>query len=102
MKKIIGAALLVMMTAGGCGMNGNEDGPEDINYEPARYERTDMNELPEEQRFRNNREHQDIDEMRRDYERDVRRSGERDTPFNMDEEEPDLDEEPSEQRREMD
>lgn len=102
MKKIMGAALLVMVTLSGCGMNGNEDGPEDINYEPARYERTDRNEMPEEQRFRNNREHQDIDEMRRDYERDVRQNGERDTPFNMDEEEPDLDEEPSEQLREMD
>lgn len=31
--------------------------------------------------------------------RDIHKPGEPDTPFNMDEEEPDLDEEPSEERR---
>lgn len=52
--------------------------PEDVNYDPVRYD--------------NNMD----DNMDR---RDIRQPGERDTPNNMDEEEPDLDEEPSEQRR---
>ncbi|WP_270181399.1 hypothetical protein [Alkalihalobacillus sp. CinArs1] len=52
--------------------------PEDVNYDPVRYD--------------NNRD----DDMDR---RHIRQPGERDTPNNMDEEEPDLDEEPSEQRR---
>ncbi|WP_377889982.1 hypothetical protein [Alkalihalobacillus sp. R86527] len=52
--------------------------PEDVNYDPVRYD--------------NNRD----DEMDR---RHIRQPNERDTPNNMDEEEPDLDEEPSEQRR---
>ncbi|MCA0987570.1 hypothetical protein [Guptibacillus algicola] len=54
--------------------------PEDVNYDPVRYD--------------NNRDN-DMDMNRRD----IRQPNERDTPNNMDEEEPDLDEEPSEQRR---
>lgn len=43
-----------------------------------------------------------LDNGIRDFDLDtdnIRRPGEMDTPFNMDEEEPDLDEEPSEERR---
>lgn len=72
-----------------CTGNGNEmdEQPEDVNYEPTRYngENIDMY---------NNRG-RDIDTDPRD----IKESNEPDTPYNMDEEEPGLDEEPSEERR---
>ncbi|QFT89045.1 hypothetical protein FIU87_10340 [Bacillus sp. THAF10] len=77
---------LSVLTACNMGTNDADNGPEDVNYRPVRYDRDldrDMN------------RGLDIDTDPRD----VKQPGERDTPFNMDEEEPDLDEEPSEERR---
>ncbi|WP_226580125.1 hypothetical protein [Halobacillus litoralis] len=87
-----------------CAMNDDNNQPDDINYEPARYEQDndrEMNDLMRE-RNRDYREYQDINELERDMKRDVKKDNEPDTPYNMDEEEPDLDEEPSEQLRERD
>ncbi|MBH0231725.1 hypothetical protein LCL89_12990 [Halobacillus yeomjeoni] len=91
-KLIILSLSLILSTSAltACGVDNNElnDRPEDVNYQPTRYDQGDMN--------YDNRD-RDMDRERR-----VRQPGERDTPYNMDEEEPDLDEEPSEQRRERD
>ncbi len=76
---------------GACAGNGNgnemNEQPEDVNYEPTRYndENIDMN----------NDRGPDLDTDPRD----IKGPNEPDTPRNMDEEEPDLDEEPSEERR---
>ncbi|GAB2560888.1 hypothetical protein [Gracilibacillus alcaliphilus] len=85
MKRIITLIIASAISIGvlsACTMdNDNEmdDQPDDINYTPER----------------NNNGRPDIDTDPRD----VREPNEYDTPFNMDEEEPDLDEEPSEERR---
>jgi hypothetical protein len=86
---LIGSLMVLSLT--GCGF-GNDDniGPDDDNITPVRYS-------PD-----NNLMDNDLmdDGYDRDYyQRDMKEPGEMDTPFNMDEEEPDLDEEPSEQRR---
>jgi hypothetical protein len=79
--------LIVISSITGCNMGDNNNlEPEDVDYTPVRYDGgNDMNELDGDLDF--------------DMQRDNRAPGEMDTPFNMDEEEPDLDEEPSEQRR---
>ncbi|RBW68489.1 hypothetical protein [Bacillus taeanensis] len=86
---LIMSALLSLSMLSACNLDNNNEinDPEDVNYEPVRYDRT------------NDRE---IDTRGADLDtdpRNVRDRQEPDTPFNMDEEEPDLDEEPSEERR---
>ncbi|WP_037986422.1 hypothetical protein [Thalassobacillus devorans] len=78
----------------GCNVDDNEmnDQPEDIDYDPVRYDNQD------------NDMNNDLDNDRRGPDmdtdpRDVKEPGEPDSPNNMDEEEPDPDEEPSEERR---
>ncbi|RWZ58030.1 hypothetical protein EQV77_09590 [Halobacillus fulvus] len=87
MSALLMTGLLMSAFLMGCmadDRNINEQ-PEDIGYfEPTRYD----NNMDEDRRG-----HIDTDP------RDVREPGEPDTPFNMDEEEPDPDEEPSEERR---
>jgi hypothetical protein len=82
-------AFFVVLNLTGCNFGTDDNiGPDNDNITPVRY--TPDNEL------------MDNDLMDDDYNRDprdLRQPGEMDTPLNMDEEEPDLDEEPSEQRR---
>ncbi|OZM56023.1 hypothetical protein CIB95_14370 [Lottiidibacillus patelloidae] len=75
---------LVALNLVGCNMGDDDIGPDDDHITPVRYNNDDNL--------------MDNDLMDDDYQRDIRQPGEMDTPFNMDEEEPDLDEEPSEQR----
>jgi predicted small lipoprotein YifL len=93
-KKWLSTVFVGLMVVGsltGCGFNNDDNiGPDDVNYTPVRYDND--NEL-----FDNDLRGPDLDTDPRD----VRQPNERDTPFNMDEEEPDLDEEPSEERRGM-
>jgi hypothetical protein len=82
--------LVVSLSITGCNTDTNDNiEPDDVNYSPVRY-------------------NPDNDLMDNDFDRgldmdtdprDIRQPGEPDTPFNMDEEEPDLDEEPSEEQR---
>lgn len=92
-NKLLTLALAAVLSSGllvGCAGNQNmNERPEDVTYEPTRYDNNDMNydnNMYDNQRGMDKRKH-------------IRQSGERDTPYNMDEEEPDLDEEPSEERR---
>ncbi|MGP4040229.1 hypothetical protein ACTWP4_10140 [Gracilibacillus sp. D59] len=91
MKRIITLILSIAISLGvlsACAMdNDNQmnEQPENINYEPTNNGNNNMN---------NNRG-PDIDTDPRD----VKEPNEGDTPNNMDEEEPDPDEEPSEERR---
>ncbi|RBW68323.1 hypothetical protein [Bacillus taeanensis] len=108
---LIVSALLSLSVLSACNLDNNNDmvDPEDVNYEPVRYDRNndrgidDMrgNYLDNEGTDLNNRNN-DLDNGGLDLDtdpRNVRDREEVDTPFNMDEEEPDLDEEPSEERR---
>lgn len=82
--------LLLLVNVTGCTADNdnNLDTDDDVNYRPVRYnQNNDLND-----------DDVDLDTNPRDV-RDVKQPGEMDTPFNMDEEEPDLDEEPSEERR---
>ncbi|MCM3603482.1 hypothetical protein M3175_22575 [Robertmurraya korlensis] len=76
--------LLVNITACTANNDNNLEPDDDVNYRPVRYNQ--------------NNDDVDLDTNPRDV-RDVKQPGEMDTPFNMDEEEPDPDEEPSEERR---
>lgn len=73
--------LLVNVTACTADNDNNLRPDDDVNYRPVRY----------------NQNNNDIDLDTNP--RDIKQPGEMDTPFNMDEEEPDLDEEPSEESR---
>jgi len=79
-------ALLLLVNVTGCTADNdnNLEQDDDVNYRPVRYNQ--------------NNDDVDLDTNPRDV-RDVKQPGEMDTPFNMDEEEPDPDEEPSEERR---
>jgi hypothetical protein len=79
-------ALLLLVNVTGCTADNdnNLEPDDDVNYRPVRYNQ--------------NNDDVDLDTNPRDV-IDVKQPGEMDTPFNMDEEEPDLDEEPSEERR---
>ncbi|ASF39408.1 MULTISPECIES: hypothetical protein [Halobacillus] len=113
-KKLMLLALSIVMSTGlltACAMdddNQMNNQPEDVNYDPMRYgdNQNRMNYDRMDDRMDNGR----MDENRMNENRgpdmgadprDVREPGERDTPFNMDEEEPDVDEEPSEERRDQ-
>lgn len=84
------SALFSVSALSACNVDNNEMlDPEEVRYEPVRYDRN---------------LDRDFDTRGPDIDtdpRDVRDRREPDTPFNMDEEEPDLDEEPSEERRGM-
>jgi hypothetical protein len=86
---LIGALVIVNLT--GCNLDNNNNNiePADVNYNPVR--NTPANDLNDNNLNRGT----DIDLDPRD----VREPREIDTPYNMDEDEPDLDEEPSEERR---
>ncbi|MFC7061690.1 hypothetical protein [Halobacillus seohaensis] len=73
----------------GCNLDGDNDEQqqENINYEPTRYN-DDNRERPGNDVNENFRERDGFEDRQR-----------QDGPFDMDEEEPDLDEEPSEERR---
>jgi hypothetical protein len=85
----IAIVTLAVLNLAGCNMGDDNIGPDDDNITPVRYNNDDN--LMDNDLF-------DDDYDRDYYQRDTREPGEMDTPFNMDEEEPDLDEEPSEQR----
>ncbi|MBA2176268.1 hypothetical protein H0266_15325 [Halobacillus locisalis] len=89
---ISASAVLLSGLLVGCGGNEMNDQPEDVTYEPTRYDNNNMN-------YDDGGRGMDNDRDPRDRNRDIRQPGEPDTPYNMDEEEPDLDEEPSEERR---
>ncbi|SEA24872.1 hypothetical protein SAMN05421743_103295 [Thalassobacillus cyri] len=82
-----------------CNVDDNEmnEQPEDIDYDPVRYDNgdNDMRDNDMRNNDMNNNQGPDMDTDPRD----VRDPDEGDTPNNMDEEEPDPDEEPSEERR---
>ncbi|PWU69230.1 hypothetical protein [Gracilibacillus dipsosauri] len=92
MKRIITimfSAMILTSVLTGCNVdNDNEinEQPEDVNYEPTRNNEGDN---------LNNNRGPNIDTEPRN----VREPNEPDIPNNMDEEEPDLDEEPSEEKR---
>ncbi|UOQ46958.1 hypothetical protein MUN88_12750 [Gracilibacillus caseinilyticus] len=91
MKKIITLLSSIAISIGvlsACAMNNDNqmnEQPEDVNYEPTKYD--------ENNNINNRGQDMDTDP------RNIREPNETDTPNNMDEEEPDLDEEPSEERR---
>ncbi|KHE71498.1 hypothetical protein [Halobacillus sp. BBL2006] len=95
-KKLLILTMSLLFSTGmlaACNVDNNEmnEPPQDVNYDPMRYD--DNNNDADYRRDRDMDRGMDRD---RDH---IRQPGERDTPYNMDEEEPDLDEEPSEQRR---
>ncbi|ARI77987.1 hypothetical protein [Halobacillus mangrovi] len=103
-KKLLILTMSLLVSTGmlaACNVDNNEmnEDPEDVNYDPVRYNDGD-NDL-DQRRNPNMDRDMDMDMDRNgDNDRDhIRQPGERDTPYNMDEEEPDLDEEPSEERR---
>ncbi|MFG6115412.1 hypothetical protein ACGTN9_09490 [Halobacillus sp. MO56] len=88
----------------GCNMDDNEmnEQPEDIDYNPVRYDNRDNDMRDNDMRDNDLRDNDMNNNQGPDMDtdpRDVREPGEPDTPNNMDEEEPDPDEEPSEERR---
>jgi hypothetical protein len=92
-KKMIVMTMFVALLSGvlsACNVDNNDkelnEQPEDVNYEPTRYN-DEINQ--------DNNRGRDIDTDPRN----VREPNDMDTPRNMDEEEPDLDEEPSEEKR---
>ncbi|WP_026581431.1 hypothetical protein [Bacillus sp. J33] len=105
------SVLLSVSFLSACNLGNNEMNEQDgVGTRPVRYDRDNNNGVldnnrdldPTDVRFDrdndldiNNNEGADLDTDPRN----IRRQGEPDTPFNMDEEEPDLDEEPSEERR---
>lgn len=77
---LLGVLLTSVMT--GCAAN-EQNEPEDVNYQPTRYDQGDLN----------NRMEREVDDQRNRMERDA------DDPIiDRDEQEPDLGEEPSEER----
>ncbi|MGM0876670.1 MAG: hypothetical protein ACQEWV_18395 [Bacillota bacterium] len=112
------SALLSVSFLSACNLGNNEiNEPEEVDYRPVRYDRennlnNDNNDFLDNNRT-NDRDLDPTEMLDRDNEldfnnrgpdldldpRDVRKQGEPDTPLNMDEEEPDLDEELSEERR---
>jgi hypothetical protein len=85
---LIITSLLSLSVLSACNVDNNEvNDPEDVNFEPVRNDR-DNN-------LDNGNRGADLDTDPRD----VRDRDEADTPLNMDEEEPDVDEEQSEERR---
>jgi hypothetical protein len=114
---IIGSMLLSLSVLAACNVdNSDMVDPQDVNFEPVRYDRNndremdmrnnDLNDggtdLNNGNNFDNRGNYLDNRDTNLDLNTDpesVRDQNERDTPFNMDEEEPDLDEEPSEERR---
>lgn len=113
------SGLLSVSFLSACNLGNNEmNEPDEVDFRPVRYDRD--NNINDNNDFLDNdrTDERDIDptDVRNDRDneldlnnnrgpdldldpRDVREKGEPDTPFNMDEEEPDLDEEPSEERR---
>lgn len=114
------SALLSVSFLSACNLGNNEmNEPNDVDFRPVRYDR-DNNINDDNNDFLDNDRTNDRDldptdvRFDRDNELDLnnnrgpdldldprneRKQGEPDTPFNMDAEEPDLDEEPSEERR---
>jgi hypothetical protein len=118
MRKALSTALVVTSIGllAACGVNDADNNmvePEGVNYSPVNYGADRYNGMDRgnvgNDYFTPTRDYDPLD-VRNDLDldngmdfdtgnRNFRQSGEMDTPFNMDEEEPDLDEEPSEQLR---